>query len=144
MDHRLSRSATLAQRLNSNSNRRDTGLSSFPYCLRYSFARDISLLVTVRLEFREVSFPSVVSGPVRHEATEPAGKATSAQAEKKRKAGGGAIPTATRSQIPCLSIDMIAKVASFANHRNTLMNVCAAVGRKDYTKASRCIPFLTN
>lgn len=64
---------------------------------------------------------------------EPTGGASSTQAEKKRKTDdGGAIPSATRratrSQKPCLSIEMIAKVASFANYGDDLMNICVAVG----------------
>ena len=65
---------------------------------------------------------------------EPSGT-SSAQSEKKRKADGGAIPIATRrttqSQKSCLSIEMIAKVASFANYGDDLMSICVAVGPTD-------------
>ena len=63
------------------------------------------------------------------------GGTTSVPAEKKRKTGGGAIRIATRrttrSQKPSLSIEMIAKVASFANYGDDLMNICVAVGPTD-------------
>ena len=55
-------------------------------------------------------------------------------AKKKRKKNAGAIATAarrsTRSQKPLLSIEMIGKVGSFANHGD-MMNICLAVGPTD-------------
>ena len=58
------------------------------------------------------------------EETEPAGSVASAPAEKKCKTDGGAVASGTRrttrSQIPCLSTETIAKVSSFANHGDDL------------------------
>lgn len=69
------------------------------------------------------------------EETEPAGSVASAPAEKKCKTDGGAVASGTRrttrSQIPCLSTETIAKVSSFANHGDDLMNICVATGVKD-------------
>jgi len=55
---------------------------------------------------------------------------------KKRKIAAGSDGTrharrTTRSQRPGLSIEMIAKVASFANYGDEIMNICKAVGRKE-------------
>ena len=54
---------------------------------------------------------------------------------KKRKTAAGSVPAdtrrTTRSQRPRLSIEMIAKVASFAQYGGDLMNICKAVGRKE-------------
>ena len=56
-------------------------------------------------------------------------------AKKKRKTAAGSVPVGTRttrSQRPCLSLEMIAKVATFANYDGSdLMNVCLAVGPTD-------------
>ena len=53
---------------------------------------------------------------------------------KKRKTTNGAVPAGsrrtTRSQRPSLSIEILAKVASFAAYGNDLMNICLAVGPK--------------
>ena len=53
---------------------------------------------------------------------------------KRRKTTNGSVPASsrrtTRSQKPVLSIEMIGKVASFANYGSDLMNICKAVGRK--------------
>ena len=53
-------------------------------------------------------------------------------AKKKRKTANGSVPAGsrrtTRSQRPSLSIEIIAKVASFAAYGNDLMNICKAVG----------------
>ena len=59
-------------------------------------------------------------------------------AKKKRKTTAGSIPVdtrrTTRSQRPGLSIEMIGKVATFAQYDDgDLMNICLAVGRKDAT-----------
>ena len=54
---------------------------------------------------------------------------------KKRKTAAGSVPAdtrrTTRSQRPGLSIEMIAKVASFAQYGGDVMNICKAVGRKE-------------
>ena len=54
---------------------------------------------------------------------------------KKRKTAAGAVPVGTRrttrSQRPGLSIEMIGKVATFAQYGSDLMNICKAVGRKE-------------
>ena len=56
---------------------------------------------------------------------------------KRRKTTNGSVPASsrrtTRSQKPVLSIEMVGKVASFANYGRDLMNICKAVGRKDCT-----------
>ena len=55
---------------------------------------------------------------------------------KKRKTAAGSVPVGTRrttrSQRPGLSLEMIAKVATFANYDGgEVMNICLAVGRKE-------------
>ena len=54
---------------------------------------------------------------------------------KKLKTAAGSVPAdtrrTTRSQRPRLSIEMIAKVASFAQYGGDVMNICKAVGRKE-------------
>ena len=54
---------------------------------------------------------------------------------KKRKTAAGAVPAGarrtTRSQRPGLSLEMIAKVATFAQYGFDLMNICLAVGPKE-------------
>ena len=53
-------------------------------------------------------------------------------AKKKRKTTNGSVPVGSRrttqSQRPSLSIEIIAKVASFAAYGNDLMNICKTVG----------------
>lgn len=67
------------------------------------------------------------------EETEPTGGTSSALVtEKKRKTDSSAgTRRTTCGQRPSLSIEVIAKVASFANYVNDLMNICVAVGHKD-------------
>ena len=58
-------------------------------------------------------------------------------ARKRRKTATGSVAVTgtrrtTRSQRPGLSIEMIAKVATFANYDGgDVMNICLAVGRKE-------------
>ena len=54
---------------------------------------------------------------------------------KRRKTAAGSVPVdtrrTTRSQRPGLSVEMIAKVATFAKYGDDLMNICLAVRPKD-------------
>jgi len=56
-------------------------------------------------------------------------------AKKRRKTAAGSLPVdthrTTRSQRPGLNIEMIGKVAAFAQYGDDLMNICLAVGPKE-------------
>ena len=72
------------------------------------------------------------AGDDSEEAGPTGGTSSALVTVKKRKTDSSAgTRRTTRSQRPSLSIEVIAKVASFANYGNDLMNVCVAVGRKD-------------